>query len=146
MSCFTKEQIVRYINDQLKEEERQRFEDHLYDCDHCLSIYSEALDEWTSVLLQSESFTDDVMARIKGKEQREGKTSRYQPLIHYTIAAGFTLMLMFTGVFEQLTTFVSDDMLQAEQPGAISNKMMDRTIEVIEKFNAYEKEGHYDGK
>lgn len=139
MSCFPKEEIVRYVTDQLDEETRETFENHLYDCDRCLAVYIDSLEQLSTVTLKSDSFTDDVIARITKKEN-EKKRSIYQPLIHYAIAAGFTLLLTVAGVFEQLTNLVPDEATNHAKSGSISDFFMERTVEVFDKWNAFEKE------
>lgn len=142
VNCYQKTQLVRYVKDELMEEEKKQLEDHLYSCDSCLLVYMTILDEHENELpmIESQSFTDEVMKEISSNQKMKERRSRTNPLTHYVIAAGFTLILMFSGVFDSLTTIVSDDAMNPMKSGSFSDEMLNRTMEMIQSLNHNEKE------
>ncbi len=143
MSCYHEEQFVQYVKGELKEEERTELEDHLYHCNDCLGLYMVALDGqemYMPVMQDSTNFTNNVVNELRKYKKVESKHSSRKQLIHYTVAAGFTLMLMFSGVFDHLTNIVSEDAMNPTKSGSFSDKMMSRTVEMIEFLNQNEKE------
>ena len=49
-----------------KSNERESMEEHLYECDHCLALYMESIDEQQENLpmINDDSFTNEVMTQI----------------------------------------------------------------------------------
>lgn len=103
---------IAYIENRLPEAEREEAERHLYVCDDCLALYLRVVDQ-QSVAWEEErakAVTAEVMDTIQSQGQssvskRQMQRERRRRLIHYTVAASLTLLLMSSGVFQQLMSY-----------------------------------------
>lgn len=144
MNCHRDEQLRQYIEEQCTAEEQQLIEEHLYSCDSCLENYMNILDEQANMMpaiLDSAHFTDQVFENIRSRKQIEEKRSGTNPLIHYFVAAGFTLLLMFSGAFNGLTNWISEDAMNPSKSGSFSDEMLNKTVKMLDTMNHNEKEG-----
>ncbi|MGF2614396.1 hypothetical protein FZC84_14475 [Rossellomorea vietnamensis] len=132
------EEWLKYVEDRLNEPVREQYEEHLYSCDHCMEIYLEALEaaETSLPALSSESrFTDNVMADILGGKQMEApgmekEQKFYQKApFHYIVAAAMTIVLMSTGVFQQLIGFAEE--FEHDSGPSVTNELMNKTTNFI---------------
>ena len=121
MTHYSYEEWMRYVKNELSEENQGVYENHLYSCDQCLDLYLQAVSEEESrlPLLANESiFTDLVMEQVaeiklpKGQSSKGKVNSRKRfyrsSLFHYTIATAMTILLMTTGVFQSLTQYAGN--------------------------------------
>lgn len=118
MSHFSKEQWLSYVKG--TEIGRASMEAHLQQCDECMELYMYALEDSAADLPQLtdlEQFASRASAAAK--RQRAGRTKQRgflsHPLLHYTIAAGITIVLVGSGAFQQLFDRFSDLSRQTEQ-------------------------------
>ncbi|MDF2857465.1 MAG: hypothetical protein K0Q87_3316 [Neobacillus sp.] len=144
MKHFSYDEWLNYIKNDITENIREEFENHLYTCDQCLELYLQAIAEYESTLpsLTNEStFTDLVMTEVSKQYSKVGtlvpkeKTKRpfYQQAgFHYFLAAAATLLLMFSGVFQSLATYAS-----AVEAPTIQEKKPSVTEGVIDKTFAW---------
>ena len=107
MNHYTQADWAAYIKDELQEEQRQKYEDHLYSCDHCLETYMSCVQEHAALLhvptsLQKEQWAEERPVQKIGYPSRK----RFVP---YVIAASITLILTGTGVFESLISYPVTD-------------------------------------
>ncbi|MBS4198075.1 hypothetical protein KHA93_00175 [Bacillus sp. FJAT-49732] len=116
MNHMTYENWLEYVRDELNEETRKVYENHLYSCDHCLELYLKAVEatEFQMPGLEEvSSFTDSIMQQVtelnkpKTKPKPRKKISQKQTIVHYFVAAAVTLVLMSTGVFSHLMNMAS---------------------------------------
>lgn len=138
MTHFSKEAWCNYTLDLLSHNERESMEQHLYECDHCLALYMEIIDEQNENLpiINGDSFTNEVMKQIKfEKLKSEEKMSKKQPrqikstLIHYIIATAATLIFMASGLFHYIFTVTSSFEQSSKQSGvSISKQILNKTI------------------
>ena len=152
MNHIKYENWIKYATDSLDDETRIHYENHLYSCDQCLELYLKAVEEVQSqmpTLSNSSSFTDSIMQEIEGLADEKpvpvktNKSRRKQTLIHYTVAAAMTLMLMSTGIFSQLTTTISafeDSATKQEQ--SIVSGLLNQTESITEKIEDNIREGN----
>ncbi len=61
-----KEDWRNYTLDFIENNKRESMEEHLYECDHCLTLYMESIDEQHENLpmINDDSFTNEVMTQI----------------------------------------------------------------------------------
>ncbi|MGM0845149.1 MAG: hypothetical protein ACQEUT_09240 [Bacillota bacterium] len=132
------EDFLNYIDDGLSESVREQYEEHLYSCDFCMEIYLAALEANESslpVLSDEAGFTDKVMTEIVVQKQSvntvSGKEQKlYQKaVVHYIVAAAMTILLMSTGVFQQLIGLAEEF---ERSPGpSVTTELMSKTTDFI---------------
>ncbi len=152
MNHINYEKWMLYATDSLDEETRSQYENHLYSCDHCLELYLKAVEEAESqmpVLTNPTGFTDSIMKEIGCVQEKTQnkvkprKNLRRQTLVHYTIAAAMTLVLMSTGIFSQLTSTISTfENTAAEQEQSVINDWLNKTESITEKIDDNLREGN----
>ena len=67
MMHYSFEEWMKYVENELAEDVREIYEDHLYSCDQCLDLYLQAVAEEESKLpamTNEANFTDFVMAQV----------------------------------------------------------------------------------
>ncbi len=145
MSHYPKEQWLNYVTDQLKEETRKEMEEHLGKCDQCLAYYIEEVTRCEQEISLSETFTDTVLAKVKSREgenkpERQALSGRLQPrkrlLLHYSVAAALTLVLTFSGVFEEISDgakIAAQQEIQGEQI-PMTEQLMDKIMAMINRL------------
>lgn len=150
MNHIQYEEWLYYVKDELDEQTRERYEDHLYVCDACMSLYIaaiEAAEQQVPVLQTELNLTDNIMEKVTEQKKEEtivktGRVSFFQKtIVHYAIAAAITLLLTSQGVFSQLLTVVSDFEEVNKEETSIISQMMDQSFSIIDKFEKEMKEG-----
>ena len=79
MTHYSYEEWMRYVKNELSEENQGVYENHLYSCDQCLDLYLQAVSEEESrlPLLANESiFTDLVMEQVAEIKLPKGQSSK----------------------------------------------------------------------
>ena len=159
MSHFAREQWSAYVQNRLSGEERRRCEEHLYNCDFCLSVYLECVEregDALPALPKEDEFAEAVMRRIGRRERRvparrhseERRSEALRPgglqpagggradrrtLLHYTAAAAVTLVLMSSGMFQALLADVQH-IQRAEAAHSLSDRLMEKAVAAIESL------------
>lgn len=150
---YSYEHWLNYVKDELVEEEKQKLEDHLYNCDQCLDVYVNAVEEQESQLpaiFDETAFTNQIMMKIAAETLEEKKPAKkskkrsfYQSSIfHYTLAAGITLILMSTGVFQSIIKH-TETIQKAEMPTqqeSITVGLVDKTLSWMDELEGNLKE------
>lgn len=146
MNHYSVENWLQYVRDELEEETRTQYEDHLYHCDHCLALYLQAVeinDAQELELSETKNFADSIMeqiAEIKHPVQCEQKKkqrlhSRKQTFIHYTVAVAMMMILMSTGVFSQLMRMASTvESNESHHTESFIQSFLDQQGSIINKF------------
>lgn len=110
MNHVTYEQWMLYVKNELDEQVREGYDDHLYSCDECLELYLQAVDEVESqlpLLTNANDFTNSIMAQVEKTKKTNTKVAFYQKTaFHYGIAAAMTILFMSSGVFQSITKYV----------------------------------------
>ncbi len=153
MTHMTKEQWLKYVNNSLDEKTRKHYENHLYECDHCLALYLLAVEEAEHELpdlLAPSSFTDSLMHQLteekrevmEAPKQKKKRNKRKEAIIHYVVAAAMTLLFMVTGVFTQFMNAVSSFESNATDPQAESfiGEILNQADSITEKIESNLKE------
>ncbi len=130
MSHIGSEQWDAYVADEVGEMTRRVYEKHLYECDECLARYLQAVELNADRLPKlSDQFADSVMAKIseqptlkQSEAKRQAKLKK--SFFHYVIAAVMTLMLMSTGIFNQLAQ-VADSI---QETPSLTEKLLDHAF------------------
>ncbi|MCA0972509.1 zf-HC2 domain-containing protein [Halobacillus litoralis] len=129
MKHMEEQQMMRYIDGELTEKEQSVIESHFADCDDCFDEYLQMLDQSSPL---SDSFTEEAVARIVQEHPTFKQNKKSNVLAHYLVAAGFTLLLMVSGVF----SFMSDSIDEEEfkQQTSFSEQMMEKTGSLIDEI------------
>ncbi|WP_280771657.1 anti-sigma factor family protein [Salipaludibacillus daqingensis] len=141
MNHQTKEDWIDYVNDELPEETRAVYEEHLYSCEKCMETYLHVIEESSHLLPDVEneqSFVEGVMTRIEKepthfKTTKTGKPKRVfykQTAFHYVLAASLTVLLMSSGVFQSIRTYVDEvqKVTISEESPSITEQIMSLTF------------------
>ncbi|UOQ92513.1 zf-HC2 domain-containing protein [Halobacillus shinanisalinarum] len=123
MKHVAQEVLQMYLANELSDGERIEVEDHLDECEHCFHRYMTSLHLFDPDFLMSPSFTEDTMNEIRKKTPAQGKQNK--TFIHYAIAAGLTIVLMGSGVFQYVFTVFDEE--QFHNGPSITEKMMEGT-------------------
>lgn len=76
MDHYSLEEWLKYVENELGEEEREAYENHLYTCDQCLEVYLEAMEEVENglpAMPREDEFINLVMAQIADENTEELK-------------------------------------------------------------------------
>jgi anti-sigma factor RsiW len=152
MRHYSSEEWLAYVEGKLSAENQREYEDHLYNCDVCLQLYTACmvsleLGSVTSSSISSdlnEAFTEQIMTRIKSEKQLLPKlstplrkTALYRkPVFQYALAAAITLILMTTGVFHGITGGIGQQSLTTKQTvyASYTDQLMDKTVAMLDSI------------
>ncbi|MEX2104398.1 MAG: hypothetical protein WD907_03590 [Bacilli bacterium] len=143
MIHVTNEQCHYFINDKHSALLRQQFEDHIYSCDDCLTLYMRAIENEEAQLpvIENEALFIEETMKFIIQEKKEvpitiGKKKMWyeNTIAYYSIAAGITLMLMTTGIFDQLINQISN-MTTTKNQSSISESLLNKTVSVIDALD-----------
>ncbi|MBU8880309.1 hypothetical protein BGM26_15260 [Bacillus sp. FJAT-29790] len=157
MKHYSEQEWLAYVKNELDEDARVLYENHLYSCDQCLEIYFQAVAEEETelpVISNEADFTDLVMAQISESKVSKIRSSKsigemrkpfcQSAVFHYSIAAAMTILLMMTGVFQSITKYAenvqSPEFQEKETP--LSLGIVDKTfawMDSLEKMKEAEK-------
>lgn len=147
MKHISYEDWLKYVEDGLNDEVREQYEEHLYSCDSCMEIYLSALEAGETSfpeLSDEPGFADSIIAEVQRYKEPEvpdiGKKQRFyqQSAFHYVVAAAMTILLMYTGVFQQLVGF-AEEFERSSRP-SITNELMNKTTILIENIESETRE------
>ncbi|MFB5935047.1 hypothetical protein ACE8FZ_17385 [Peribacillus frigoritolerans] len=151
MNHVSEAQWVAYLADEIPEALKIEYENHLYSCDKCLSVYMEAMEkEETSLDLEGFDIAGPVMdsiSRLKGGSVEDSWPHRKEKSLrtitrHYLIAAGFTILLMAGGVFQSLTEYVdSVESSSDKKTQSLTEDLIDKTFTWMDTIEKKNKEG-----
>lgn len=129
---------IMYVANELDEETRYLYEQHLFSCDQCLELYLKAVESNITASPQlKEDFTDKVLDYVTkhtvSKQQKYKRSNFQKSFFHYVIAAAMTFILMSSGLFGQLTEVVSQfEKAGNEQTQSFTEKLIDKTMSFIQ--------------
>lgn len=150
MKHYSFEEWLSYVKNELDEDTREEYEDHLYICDQCLEIYLLAVEDAEDdlpVLTDSLDFTDAIMKQINEKpmgqivpfpKQQKQKRFYETAIFHYAVAAAMTLLFVTTGVFQSLTD-VQGRVFHQEQ-SSVTEGIVDKTFAWMDALDHDNKE------
>jgi len=109
--CYRPQEWQTYCAGMLQESERIQMEEHLLQCNNCLSIYLDFLNK----SLQRESFsqlgqefTDKVMANIQKENYTQGHNNKINLIISYCAAACIVMFFWVGGYFDKISEGLSE--------------------------------------
>lgn len=139
-----------YIADEVPDALKIEYENHLYSCDDCLTVYMEAMERKEFIQpIEELDIADSVMrsiAQINAEpalEERSKKTKSLRTITkHYLIAAGFTILLMASGVFQSLAKYVDNvESSSLKETPPVTDGLIDKTFNWMDDIEKKNKEG-----
>lgn len=134
------EEWVHYLNGDLDESVRLAYEEHLYECDHCLEQYMKAMEVSTIEIPDISHLTDSIMKEVNSFKEKDKKplsnTSTHKQIVtHYILAAAMTILLMATGVFSQLMNVTSVlAKTESNESQSFVQSILENQESIIDKF------------
>lgn len=149
MRHYSKVEWMNYINNTLSQIDREQYDEHLYSCDQCLFQYMDALDEQSEQLFEIEdgtAFTDRVITAVRSSVEEKVQVPKrfyHHSLFHYGIASIVTMMLMTTGIFQDMFTHASnlDSYVFSKQEASLSDKLMQKAVTMLDSIQPKTKGG-----
>jgi predicted anti-sigma-YlaC factor YlaD len=141
-----------YAKDEINDDKRFLYEQHLYICDQCMDLYMEAIDsiqDEAPAIEDPSNYTNEVMSTIhfeKAKRpmsEKEIKKRWYEEKVfHYVLATAMTLLLMATGVFSGLTNITTqfEKNSKDQQQSSITENVLNKTTALLDQVEQSEKE------
>lgn len=144
MKHISNDKWLAYINDELEDHTRIAYEDHLYQCDECLSNYMKAMENinFIETIETSDSIVKHVNDQLKiDTEKKDDQTNFHKKtFLHYVVAAAMTFILMTTGVFSQLTNFTVHIKGNDQEKVSIVSEILDKPISIVNQVKIKERE------
>lgn len=149
MSHIALEEWKNYARDEMDDNKRTEYEEHLYSCDQCMSLYMEAIEAVEDKLPSIEGpslYTDEVMEGIpveRNPLMKPVKKKWYEEKVfHYVLATVMTLILMASGIFGELTK-ITTEFEKGRQSVSITDNILNKAtvlLDSIEKPEVQEAE------
>ena len=136
MSHPNQEKWKLFVNGQLPNDVHAELEKHLYECEECLVVYMQVLDELESEIEPSSDFTDVVMTQITTVAKKGSR--KKSVFLHYAVAASITLALMFSGVFEEIANSMSAIEQERVVDTSVSERILDKSLLWLDQFKTKE--------
>ncbi|KFN02602.1 hypothetical protein D0U04_03715 [Bacillus clarus] len=135
MMHYSKEDWRNYTLDFIASNERESMEEHLYECDYCLALYMESIDEQHENLpmINDDSFMNEVIAQIHFETLQSNENIKTNQLkrtiIHYIIATAATIIFMASGLFHYIFTATSNfEKSSKHNETSISQQLVNKTM------------------
>ena len=122
--CYGPQEWQTYCTGMLQEPERLKMEEHLLQCDNCMSTYLDVLQngfQQQSVFQVGQDFTDKVMASIQKESYRQKHDNKINLIISYCAAACIVMFFWIGGYFDKISAGLSE---------GVKTSNVSKTIEV----------------
>ncbi|MFD2656150.1 hypothetical protein [Gracilibacillus thailandensis] len=129
MKHMTRDALLAYINAESNQE--TEVENHLLECETCTDLYLSIVEEVEMNSGVSADFTDDTLQQLEIRLPAPPQKKQNHVFIHYLVAAGLTILLTITGVFQGALD-VSD--IQQKKGGSITDHLMTKTDNVLQEI------------
>ncbi len=138
MRHIDQQHLEKYISGNIEMQDQDIVENHLYECERCMENYFELLENEPITISLSEDFTDLVVSKINIHQPQTNpyRLSSKKAIANYVLAAGLTVALMLTGVFQGFMD-ITNDQLSENRP-SYTDQLMHQTNQLID----YMKEEH----
>lgn len=125
-----------YVHGELSDARRDEMERHLYGCEQCLEQFIRSVEEWEAELPglpAPHQLTQRVMQRIAPSRSRFWD----HVLIRYTVAASLTLLLLASGVFQDLLDGSAQlaQWTATETGVSLTDTLMAKIVSLLETFS-----------
>lgn len=141
MSHYSSDKWLQFIGHKLDAVQYKMMENHLYQCDECLELYTELIENEIAenVVSASDAFIEEVIQKVI--TQDPGKKNAvlsaqisYQKLTFlYSIAAVITIILYASGIFQIFTDALTSSTSVVCKIPSIANAIKD--YDLFQKLN-----------
>jgi|GEM_PF-6840656 len=145
MKHITYENWIEYVQGNI--ENVEQYEQHLYKCDQCLTLYMKALE--AEVVQLPTITTEEIVQSVKSKqaektvsEKVSSSNSFKKKMFHYALAACLTLFLMSTGVFSEMTKIVDQIESNTNNDLSVINRFVEHSISITNQVKKKEVHTH----
>ena len=152
MTHYTIQEWKAYI--QGDELDRALMDTHLLECEHCSEIYLVAVEELHEdlpQLMNIEAFCHEVIRKIELLPKKNTHINKHttnkkwytNTFFHYTVAASLTIVLMGSGIFDQMFDRVSQISHSTEQAQktTVSEQLTNKAGQWLDAIPTKKKEG-----
>lgn len=163
MEHYTKEQWQQFRKEECSQDIYLKMEEHLTECDLCLSVFLELIDEQEIVAannLLSPDFAKRVMKKVQGHKYSANKKKKWfneklkSMVVYYMAAASITLIFVGSGLFQNFvekgtdaeiakigSKIINDKKLYYDISGEVANRasVWIQNFETQGRFNDEEK-------
>lgn len=142
----------KYVIDEINDDKRLLYEQHLYTCDQCMDLYMEAIksiQDEIPIIEDPSTYTNKVMSQIPfGKAtmpitRKEIKKRWYEEkLFHYMLATAMTFLLMAAGVFSGLTNVTTqfEKSRQSQNQSSFTENILNKTMALLDQVEQSKQE------
>lgn len=152
MKHYDQQEWVHYVKGQLSSDALTEMENHLYNCETCLTLYMTCIEESAVLPLQDVDNTETYMQSILARTVKTRPSWFRSTMFHYGIAAAATLVLVATGFFHGLSqelgsvgTYKPAPPLDApatlETTVPISDQLVNKTLSWLDTLHKEHNEG-----
>lgn len=135
-----------YARDEMDDNKRTEYEEHLYSCDQCMSLYMEAIETIQDELPSIEGpslYTNEVMERIPFERNSVNMTVKKQwyeeKVFHYVLATAMTLILMASGIFGELLK-ITTEFERGQQSASFTENILNKTTALLDSVEKLEEQ------
>jgi predicted anti-sigma-YlaC factor YlaD len=146
MSHIVLEEWKNYARDEMDHNKRTEYEEHLYSCDQCMSLYMEAVEAVRDELPSIEGpslYTEEVMERIPFERDPVMKPVKKQwyeeKVFHYVLATAMTLILMASGIFGELSK-ITTEFEKGRQSVSITDNILNKATVLLDSVEGIEEQ------
>ncbi|QTN00961.1 hypothetical protein ERJ70_17710 [Sediminibacillus dalangtanensis] len=128
------EELWHYIDETIDDQKQQQVEAHLETCQHCFDHYLALLEQWETPGHLADSFTEATIDKInvqqvlpkKDRQKKASSTSKeVKTISHYLLAAGLTIVLMASGIFQGVLHITDQTSLNSRP--SMTDSLMQKT-------------------
>ncbi|SFL86566.1 hypothetical protein SAMN04487943_104392 [Gracilibacillus orientalis] len=128
MTHIGKDALLSYMNSDSDQE--NMIEDHLLECETCTNMYVTLIEDIEVNGELSDDFTDITLQQMEKILPSPPKANQNKVVTHYLVAAGLTIFLTLTGVFQGALNVT--EIQQKQNTGLITEHLMTKTNDVLE--------------
>ncbi|WP_171038117.1 zf-HC2 domain-containing protein [Aquibacillus sediminis] len=126
----SKSELEAYVQATMSLEQQDQIEQHLEECEACFTIYLDVIEMQPMDVALSENFTTDTMEQLEHLNLTPKKSNQNKIVGHYLLAAGLTIVLMLSGVFQNFLSVTTN----LENKSSLTEQLMEKTNVVLEEM------------
>ncbi|SDM50180.1 anti-sigma factor family protein [Sediminibacillus halophilus] len=128
------EELWHYIEETIDDQRQQQIEAHLESCEQCFDHYLALLDQWEPPGHLADPFTEStidkinvqqVLPRMDRQKNSSSPSKEVKTVSHYLLAAGLTIVLMASGIFQGVLHITDQTSLNSRP--SMTDSLMQKT-------------------
>ncbi|WP_100407807.1 hypothetical protein [Bacillus solitudinis] len=140
-----------YARGDMTADNRTFYEQHLYTCDQCMTLYMEAVESIQDEIpiIEEPSYIDEILSKIPFEQNKKisvekeiTKKWHEEKVFHYVLAAAMTFVLMTSGVFSELTNVSTqfEKNQQTHHQSSFTENVLNKTTDLLGRVEQSQKE------